>query len=114
MLADRARIDEEFRKAWLPYFCRSGQRNTSLEEFNREVEGWLPLFTGGRLAPVDWSDAGRCCSTYGCKLLVVSIDGGGGSSRSCQSLGMMSWHVFSPRLKMLEFGPMGCWMPTLQ
>ena len=36
-------IDEEFRKAWLPYFCRSGQRETSLEEFSFEVEGWLPL-----------------------------------------------------------------------
>ena len=30
-------------KACLPYFCRSGQRDTSLEEFDRQVEGWLPL-----------------------------------------------------------------------
>ena len=43
VLADPARIDEEFRKAWLPSFCRSGQRDTSLEEFEREVDGWLPL-----------------------------------------------------------------------
>ena len=43
VLADPARIDEEFRKAWLPYFCRSGQRETSLDEFSFEVEGWLPL-----------------------------------------------------------------------
>ena len=43
VLADPDRIDEEFRKAWLPYFCRSGQRDTSLEEFSFEVEGWLPL-----------------------------------------------------------------------
>ena len=43
VLTDPTRIDEEFRKAWLPYFCRSGQRETSLEEFNGEVEGWLPL-----------------------------------------------------------------------
>ena len=43
VLADPARIDEEFRKAWLPFFCRSGQRETSLEEFNGEVVGWLPL-----------------------------------------------------------------------
>ena len=43
VLADPAKIDEEFRKACLPYFCRSGQRDTSLEEFNLEVEGWLPL-----------------------------------------------------------------------
>ena len=45
VLSDPARIDEEFRKAWLPYFCRSGHREASLEEFDREVEGWLPLFT---------------------------------------------------------------------
>ena len=38
VLADPARIDEEFRKSWLPYFCRSGQRDTSLEEFSFEVE----------------------------------------------------------------------------
>ena len=43
VLSDPARIDEEFRKAWLPYFCRPGQREASLEEFDREVEGWLPL-----------------------------------------------------------------------
>ena len=43
VLADPARIDEEFRKAWLPYFCCSGQREASLEEFDCEVEGWLPL-----------------------------------------------------------------------
>ena len=43
VLSDPARIDEKFRKAWLPYFCRSGQRETSLDEFNEEVDGWLPL-----------------------------------------------------------------------
>ena len=43
VLADPARIDEEFRKAWLPYYCRSGRRDTSLEEFDFEVEEWLPL-----------------------------------------------------------------------
>ena len=42
VLADPARTDEEFRKAWLPYFCRSGQRETSPDEFNEEVDGWLP------------------------------------------------------------------------
>ena len=31
---DPSQIDEEFRKAWLPYFHRSGQREASLEEFN--------------------------------------------------------------------------------
>ena len=43
MLVDPARNDEEIWKAWLPYFCRSGQRDTSLEEFNEEVGRWLPL-----------------------------------------------------------------------
>ena len=42
VLADPAGIDEEFRKAWLPYFCCSGQRETSLDEFNVECDGWLP------------------------------------------------------------------------
>ena len=60
VLADPARVDEEFRKAWLPYYCRSGQRDTSLEEFNGEVDGWLsllpevnlPRLTGQMLADV--------------------------------------------------------------
>ena len=43
VLADPARIDEEFRKTWFPSFCRSGQREASLEEFAEEVDGWLPL-----------------------------------------------------------------------
>ena len=43
VLSDPAGIDEEFRKAWLPYFCRSGQRETSLDEFGFEVNWWLPL-----------------------------------------------------------------------
>ena len=43
VLADPLRIDEEFQKAWFPYFCRSGRRETSLEEFAHEVGGWLPI-----------------------------------------------------------------------
>ena len=43
VLSDPVRIDEEFQKARLPYFCRSGQRETNLEEFAREVGGWLPV-----------------------------------------------------------------------
>ena len=33
--------DPEFQKAWFPYFCRSGRRETNLEEFAHEVWGWL-------------------------------------------------------------------------
>ena len=43
VLADPLRIDEEFQKAWLPCFCRSGRRETNLEEFAHEVGGWLPV-----------------------------------------------------------------------
>ena len=51
VLADPAKIDEEFRKAWLPYFCRSGQRETSLElPLLPEVS--LPRLTGQMLADV--------------------------------------------------------------
>ena len=42
VFTDPAGIDEEFRKAWFSFFCRSGQRERSLEEFNFEVRGWLP------------------------------------------------------------------------
>ena len=44
VLASPDRIDEVFRKTWLPYFCRSGQREVSLEEFDEEVVGWLPCY----------------------------------------------------------------------
>ena len=43
VVSDPNQIDAEFRKSWLPYFCRSGQRETSLDEFGFEVDGWLPL-----------------------------------------------------------------------
>ena len=35
VLADLARIDEEFRKVCLPYFCPSDQRDAILEEFDQ-------------------------------------------------------------------------------
>ena len=56
VLADPARIDEEFRKAWLPYFWRSGQREASLEEFDAEVEGWLPLLPEVDVPPLSCTD----------------------------------------------------------
>ena len=38
---DPALIDEEFQKAWLPYFSRSARGHSSLSDFEGEVEGWL-------------------------------------------------------------------------
>ena len=43
VLSGPNQTDAEFRKAWLPYFCRSGQRETSLDEFGFEADRWLPL-----------------------------------------------------------------------
>ena len=112
VLADPVRVDEEFRKAWLPHFCRSGQREASLEEFALEVDGWLPLLpevhlprlTGQMLADV----VRRKGATAG------SLDGWGWrSSRFCLFLGFMSWLAFLLRLRILVFGQMGCWMHTL-
>ena len=86
VLPDPARIDEEFRKAWLPYFCRSGQTETSLEEFDHEVEGWLPLLpefslprlTGQMLADVvqrkgatAGSLDGWCWRNFRCRCFLV-------------------------------------------
>ena len=51
-MACSARIDEKFRKAWASLLCRSGQRDTSLEEFDREVDGWLPLLPEVELLPL--------------------------------------------------------------
>ena len=82
VLSEPARIDEEFRKAWLPYFCRSGQRDTSLEEFNEEVEGWLPFLpkvdlprlTGQMLADVVYRIGATASSLdgWGWKVLPVA------------------------------------------
>ena len=56
VLSDPARIDEEFRKAWIPYFCRSGQREAIFEKFAQEFEGCpvvaLAELTGEMLAEV--------------------------------------------------------------
>ena len=61
----------------------------------------LPRLTGQVLADV----VQRNGATAG------SLDGR--SSRVCQLLGLMVLLVFSPRLRILGFGPMGCWMLTL-
>ena len=75
MLVGPARIDEEFRKAWLPYFCRSGQRDTSLEEFDREVDDWPPL-----LPEVHWPRlTGQVLADVVQLLRVVLMVGDGGS-----------------------------------
>ena len=111
VLADPARIDEEFRKAWLPYFCRSGQRETSLEEFDHEVGGRLPLLpevslprlTGRMLADV----VQRKSATVG------SSDGWGWRELKVLPVSWYDELARILRLRILVFGLMGCWMLTL-
>ena len=35
-------IDEQFEKAWCPFFCRAGRGAVDVDEFAFEVDGWLP------------------------------------------------------------------------
>ena len=79
VLADPARIDEELRKAWLPNFCRSGQRDTSPEEFSFEVEGWLPLLPLVHLPRLTGQMLYMTSSIVRVQLLVVLMVGVGGS-----------------------------------
>ena len=114
VLADPVRIDEEFRKAWLPYFCRSGQRETNLEEFAHEVEGWLPVLpevslprlTGGLLADVVHRKGVTAGAWTAWTAWTV-----GGKLRCCQFLGLMVLHAFCLVLRILGFGLRGCLMP---
>ena len=84
VLADSARIDEEFCRAWLPYFCRSGRREAGLEEFDAEVEGWLPLLPEVHLAPFTGADLPGVVRRDVCYSWQLYMGGVGGSSKSCQ------------------------------
>ena len=42
ILSDLERIDEQFRKACLPFFCRACRVSVDLPAFNTEASGWLP------------------------------------------------------------------------
>ena len=42
ILSDLERIDEQFRKVWLPFLCRACRGSVDLPAFNTEAGGWLP------------------------------------------------------------------------
>ena len=106
VLADPANIDEEFRKAWLPYFCRSGQRDTSLE-----VHGWLPLLPEVHLPRLTGQMLADVVQHKGCT--AGSLDGWGWREFKVLPVSLYDELVFLPRLSMLVFGQMVCWMLTL-
>ena len=56
VLSDPGRIDEQFRDAWLPFFCRAGRGAADPSVFDREVGGWLPRLGGFDLPPLLGSD----------------------------------------------------------
>ena len=53
VISDPSLIDQKFREAWLPYFCRSVRGVADLEDFSMEVEGgWLPTLDMVDLPPL--------------------------------------------------------------
>ena len=56
VVSDPDRIDEQFRVAWLPFFCRSGRGAVDHSVFDREVGGWLPRLGEVNLPPLLGSD----------------------------------------------------------
>ena len=50
---DRAGIDREFRRAWMPFFCRSDWGAACEDAFTSEVGRWLPRLPVIDLPPLD-------------------------------------------------------------
>ena len=48
--ADLVLIDQEFRKVWLPFFCKAGRGTADLGAFEAEVRGLAARFASGLLA----------------------------------------------------------------
>ena len=42
ILSDPGLVDEQFRRAWLPYFCRAGWGSVDMDASHARVGGWLP------------------------------------------------------------------------
>ena len=45
-------IDEQFRKAWLPFFCTADRGVADTSVFNAEVGGWLPPLSEVEFPPL--------------------------------------------------------------
>ena len=56
VLSDPDRIDEQFRNAWRPFFCRAGRSAADPSVFDREVGGWLPRLGEFDFPPLLGSD----------------------------------------------------------
>ena len=56
VISDPDRIDEQFRKAWLPFCCRAGRGAVDISAFDWELGGWLPHLGEVDLPPLFGSD----------------------------------------------------------
>ena len=90
VISDPDRIDEQFRKAWLPFFCRADRGAVDLSAFDREVGGWLPHLGEVDFPPLLGSDL-----YYVVQHKQTSACGCGGTSRLFLSPGLTGWLLFS-------------------
>ena len=94
ILVEPHAIDEQFRRAWMPFFCRGDRGTADLDAFRAVAEDLVPLLlrSGFLLSRVIcymmlfWVKA---------LLLGAWMAGAGESSRPCLWLGLRSWLVSS-------------------
>ena len=112
VLVEPHAIDEQFRKPWMPFFCRGARGSADLDAFRAVAEDLTPLFDEVNLPPC----LGTCSmilSRGRSLLLGVWIAGVGGNSRRFRLLGLIGWRLSSLWWRNMGFGLMACWMPTL-
>ena len=96
-------------KLGFPTFCRSGQRDTSLEEFTQEVDGWLPLLPEVSLPRLTGEMLAEVVHRKGTTAGSLGWLGVGGSCRSCLFLGFDGLaRIFSKVEDLLGFGLRVC------
>ena len=99
-------IDEHFRTAWLPFFCRADGGLFGLPVFDPEVGGCLPSFTDVDFPSLTGTDL---CVVHKKKPTAGSLDGWG--QRGLQALLIAWFEVLSVILVWVEFD--GVWVQGL-
>ena len=98
-------VDVEFRKAWMPYFCRSGHPQVSAEQFLDFVGHLLPQEPFLDLPRITGRDLQEVARAW--------MVGVGTKSRLCRCPGFLVLLFFWNWLRLLVFGLRVCWMPIL-
>ena len=55
-MSDPDVIDEQFRRAWLPFFCKADRGVADSSVFDAEVGGWLPTLSEVEFPPLVGQD----------------------------------------------------------